>query len=160
MQAEGTQQSLESILRKEVHCSERLLACLDAERSALTQRDMACLETTTQEKLQYTQELENLERQREALVSGLGFSNDNPGLQRCFRSFADSELLSDLWRRILTNIENAREGNLANGGILESSRQHAEQALRILRGQSGAASVYSPAGGTEANLGQRDLGKV
>ena len=160
MHAEGTQHSLESILQQEVRCSQRLLACLDAERSALNQRDMQLLETTTQEKIQYTQQLEDLEQQRESLVTSLGFANDSEGLRRCFRSFSQADTLTDLWHQVLSNIKSARDGNLANGGILESSRQHAEQALRMLRGQSGAPSVYNPEGDTSANLGQRDLGKV
>ena len=48
MQAESAQQSLEDILTREVQCTECLLVCLEAERSALTQRDLQALEMTIQ----------------------------------------------------------------------------------------------------------------
>ena len=69
MQAESTQQSLEDVLTREVQCTECLLSCLEAERSALTGRDLPALEKTTQEKIQYTQLLEELDRRRQELVA-------------------------------------------------------------------------------------------
>ena len=160
MSAEGTQQTLQTILTQEAHCSERLLACLQAERRALSQRDMDALQQTTQEKLQYTQQLEQLEQQRETLVSGLGFATDSVGLKQCFNSLPQSEDLKRLWQQVLRNIDGCRNGNLTNGSILETSRQHVEQALCILRGQSGTPAFYNPSGNTAADLGQRELGKV
>jgi flagella synthesis protein FlgN len=160
MSAEGTQQTLQTVLAQEAHCSERLLACLQAERRALSQRDMDALQQTTQEKLQHTQQLEQLEQQRETLVSRLGFATDSAGLKQCFNSLPQSDHLKRLWQQILSNIDACRNGNLTNGGILEASRQHVEQALCILRGQSGTPALYSPGGNTAADLGQRELGKV
>lgn len=160
MQVEGTRPSLESVLTQEVQCSANLLACLEAERAALTRRDMDALQNTTREKLEHTRMLEQLEQQRETLVTGLGFNNDQDGLRRCFQSLPQTDTLAGLWSQILSNIEACRTGNLTNGGILESGRHHAEQALCILRGQSGAPAVYDPHGDTSTNLGQRELGKV
>ncbi|MEA3244191.1 MAG: flagellar protein FlgN [Pseudomonadota bacterium] len=160
MQAERTQQSLEDLLTREIQCSERLLVCLQAERSALTQRDLQALEKTTQDKIQHTRQLEQLDQQRQKLVSELGFAEDAESLQRCLDSLPRADALKHLWQQILTNIEACQTGNLTNGGILESGRQHIEQALRILRGQSASPSLYDPHGDTPANLGQRELGKV
>ncbi|MEA2078455.1 MAG: flagellar protein FlgN [Pseudomonadota bacterium] len=160
MQAERTQQSLEDALTREVQCTERLLACLEAERSALTQRDLQTLEKTTQDKIQHTQLLEQLDQQRQKLVSELGFATDAEGLRHCFNSLPRADTLKHLWQQILSNIEACQTGNLTNGGILEAGRQHIEDALRILRGQSATPSLYDPNGDTAANLGQRDLGKV
>jgi len=160
MSAEGMQHPLELVLTREVQCSERLLQCLEAERSALTERDMDGLETSINNKIQYTQSLEQLERERENLVSELGFAADAEGLRLCFNSLPQADNLKRLWQRVLSNIEACRSSNLTNGGILESGRQHVEQALSILRGQSGSPSLYDTRGGHSANLGQRELGKV
>lgn len=160
MSAEGTQQSLQKVLAEQAQCSERLLACLQAERRALSQRDMDALQQTTQDKLQCTQQLEQLERQREILIAELGFSADSDGLKQCLNSLPHPDRVKRLWQQVLTNIEACREGNLANGGILEAGRQHVEQALCILRGQSGTPALYSPNGNTATDLGQRELGKV
>ncbi len=160
MHAEGTQHPLEKLLTQEVQCTGRLLECLAAERSALTRRDLELLEKTTHGKLQHTRQLEELEAQREALVTELGFASGPDGLLNCFKSLPQADKLSQLWEQILGNTEACQAGNLTNGGILESNRQHVEQALSILRGQSGAPSLYDPNGDTSSNLGQLELGKV
>ncbi|MGI9321844.1 MAG: flagella synthesis protein FlgN [Thiogranum sp.] len=160
MQAETAQQSLQDVLTREVQCTECLLVCLEAERSALTQRNLQALETTIQDKIQHTRQLEQLDQQRQKLVSELGFATDADGLRLCFDTLPRADVLKQLWQQILTNTEACQTGNLTNGGILESGRQHIEQALRILRGQSMTPSLYDPQGDTPANLGQRELGKV
>lgn len=160
MHAEGTQHPMEEILEQEVQCTGRLLECLAAERSALTRRDLDLLEDTTRGKIRYTRKLEQLEQQREALVTELGFAPGPDTLLDCFRSLPRADTLTGLWQQVLKNTEACQTGNLTNGGILETSRQHVEQALSILRGQSGTPSLYSPSGDTSANLGQRELGKV
>ena len=161
MHAEGTQPTLESVLTEEVRCTECLLSCLGAERLALTARDMDALQNTTREKLDLTGRLEQLELQREALVTRLGFGTDTENLQRCYRSQPRYGLLMKLWQQVLKNTGACQTDNLTNGGILESGRQHVEQALCILRGQPGSPTTYNPAGNnTAADLGQRELGKV
>lgn len=160
MDAERTQQSLETLLTEEVERSAQLLTCLDNERHALARRDTDALEITTREKLEHTQALENLERQRESLLNGLGYESDQSGLRRCLKQLPRGHSLAALWRRLLANIEACRNANLANGGVLEAGRQHVDQALGILRGQGGAPTLYTTEGATRASLGQRELGKV
>jgi len=160
MPVEGTQHPLETVLSQEVECTGRLLACLDTERSALAKRDLDILEKTTDDKLRLTRQLEQLEQQREARLGELGFAGDADSQQRCFDSLPCGAGLARLWQEILANTRACKAGNLGNGGVLEASRQHVEQALGILRGQSGAPSLYDTRGGTAADLGRRELGKV
>lgn len=160
MQAEGTQHALQSVLQQEATCSEQLLDTLDAERTALVQRDIAALESVVQKKIEYSQKLEELDRQRADILSGLGFGSDQDSIKRCFDALPQTEQLTHLWQRVLDNISKCQTGNLTNGGILEAGRQQVDQALRILRGQQGAPSLYSPLGETSADLGRRELGKV
>ena len=160
MSTERMQESLQTVLTQEVQCTEHLLTCLTKERTALAARDMPALEQTTEKKLQYTGQLEQLENQREQLVAGLGFDSGAKGLRHCLKSLPQAKHLMQLWQQVLTNMEACRNGNLTNGAILEAGRRHVDQALLILRGQSGAPSLYNPNGDNPANLGQRELGKV
>jgi flagellar biosynthesis/type III secretory pathway chaperone len=121
---------------------------------------MDTVQQTTAEKLQLSQQLEALEQQRARVVAELGFGADTASLEKCFNSLHQAGLFKRLWRQILANLEACRDGNLTNGGILEASRQHVEQALCILRGQSGSTTLYSQAGGAATDLGRRELGKV
>lgn len=160
MYAEGKPQALQTVLNEEVECTGRLLGCLESEHSALTRRDMDALQETTAEKLHLSQQLESLEHRRTQLVAELGFGDDAASLGQCFDSLPQANIFKRLWRQVLGNLEACRNDNLTNGGILEASRQHAEQALCILRGQSGSPALYSQAGDATADLGRRELGKV
>jgi flagellar biosynthesis/type III secretory pathway chaperone len=161
MHAEGTQQSLQAVLAQEVECTERLLNSLEAERLALVHRDMPALAQSTQEKITHIQLLESLEGKREQLLATLGFSGQPADLSSYLDDLpGDTGGLQDLWQRLLANTEACRNANLTNGGILEASRQHVEQALSILRGQAGSPSLYDPKGEAATQLGQRELGKV
>ena len=161
MQAQGAQQILERLLTQEVQCSEALLACINAEREALSTRDSDALQCTTTDKLEYTRQLESLEREREQLLHQQGFNIDAEGLKQCAMTLPRSNVLIALWKQVLKNISDCRTGNLTNGSILESSRQHVEQALCLLRGQAGAPKLYSASGDAgNASLGHRELGKA
>ncbi len=160
MDNEGNRHPLEITLSQEVECSQQLLDCLEAEHDALIERDLETLEITTNRKFDCSQQLEQLETRRNALVESLGFENTPGKLLQCFASLPCAGQLSRLWEQLLENIETCQARNLTNGGILEAGRQHVEQALGILRGQTGAPSVYAQDGEARANLGQRELGKV
>jgi flagellar biosynthesis protein FlgN len=157
MQAEGKQHALHTVLTGQVRCTELLLDCLTTERSALARRDLDKVQQTTAEKLRLSQELETLEQRRETLVAELGFG---AGKRRPGKWYDSLPACRRLWKQVLDNLENCRNSNLTNGGILEASRQHVEQALCILRGQSGAPALYGQDGDTAADLGRRELGKV
>lgn len=160
MHSEGNQHPLETTLTQEVECTRLLLDCLESERAALIERDLDTLEVTTRRKFECSQQLEQLESQRGTLVESLGFNNTLDSLQRCFETLPCADRLSSLWQQVLDNTESCRASNLSNGSILESGRQHVEQALCILRGQTGTPSVYAQDGEARATLGQRELGKV
>jgi flagella synthesis protein FlgN len=160
MQAETMQQTLENILTLEVQVSAALLTCILAERRALSARDNDALQHTTGEKLEHTRQLEALEQKREQMLARLGFSNDPAGLRRCLKNQPHADRLSGLWQQVLETIKDCRNANLTNGGILEASRQHVEQALCLLRGQSASPALYSPRGEAGASLGHRHLGKA
>ena len=161
MHAEGMPHALQAVLTQEVECTERLLESLETERSALVQRDMSALAGSTEQKLALTQRLETLEKEREQLLAGIGFTGQAPELSAYLATHAGATLrLRDLWQQVLANTEACRNANLTNGGILEVSRQHVEHALCILRGQAGSPSLYDPNGETAPHLGQRELGKV
>ena len=160
MDNEGNRHLLEITLSQEVECSRELLDCLESEQAALLKRDLESLEITTNRKFDCSQQLEQLEIRRDALIKSLGFENTPGKLPQCFTTLPCAEQLSRLWAQLLENIEACQTRNLTNGGILEAGRQHVEQALGILRGQTGAPSVYAQDGEARANLGQRELGKV
>ncbi len=160
MHNEGNRHPLETTLTQEVECTRQLLDCLESERAALVERDLDALEVTTRRKFDCSQQLEQLETRRGTLIESMGFENTPDNLQRCFKTLPCADRLLQLWGQVLENIQSCQTSNLTNGSILESGRQHVEQALCVLRGQTGAPAVYAQDGEARANLGQRELGKV
>lgn len=161
MSAERIQLQLESILEQQAHCSTELLQCLEAERTALTGRNSDALEQISRDKSRHTQTLEELETRRKQLVSGLDCDTDAGGMKRCVEKFGDGSRIASLWDRVMHNIRECRDNNIANGAVLEIGRQHVEQALSILRGNMAAGpAVYDAQGEAASTLGQRELGKV
>jgi len=160
MHNEGNRHPLETTLTQEVECTRQLLDCLESERAALAARDLDALEATTRSKFDCSKQLEALEAQRGTLIESLGFENTPDNLQTCFKTLPCADRLLQLWGQVLENIQSCQTSNLTNGSILESGRQHVEQALCVLRGQTGAPAVYAQDGEARANLGQRELGKV
>lgn len=160
MNTEHASPSLESILRQAAECSEQLVDCLEAERLALMKRDLEALGEAISDKTRLTAMLETLDAQRQQALGKLGYTADEPGLKACFASLPADSALPALWDRLMINIGKCRNSNIANGGVLESSRQHVEQALGILRGQHGTPTLYSAEGNTAPDLGRRELGKV
>ncbi len=160
MSPNEAQQSMQNLLEQEVQCTELLLEILATERTALTERDVAVLEATTNDKVNYYQKLEALASQRTQLVSELGFKTDRAGIEQCFQSLPETEQLVANWQRLAGNIDECRNSNLVNGSVLEAGRQQVEQALGILRGQGGIPGVYTPNGMASGNLGHRKLGEV
>ena len=160
MSAEGTQLQLEAVLEQQAHCSTELLQCLEAERKALAERDTDALEKISQDKSNHTRVLEELETRRRQLVCDLDCGTDADGMQRCLEKFGEGTRLASLWNRVIRNIAECRDNNIANGAVLEIGRQHVEQALAILRGNTAEPAVYDAQGGAASALGQRELGKV
>jgi flagellar biosynthesis/type III secretory pathway chaperone len=160
MNAEGTQLQLETVLEQQARCSTELLQCLNAERKALAERNTDALEKISQDKSNHTQTLEQLETRRKQLVSALDCGTDANGMQRCINKFGDQSRLASLWKRVIRNIGECRDSNIANGAVLEIGRQHVEQALTILRGESAGPMVYDAQGVSGPVLGQREFGKV
>ena len=116
----------------------------------------------TQQKLDFSEQLELEELKRCSSLRALGYSEDNEGMQRYFRSLTDIQRkrLENIWENIMANLTICKDTNLANGIILETSRNNAEQALAILRGQFLRDETYSQKGLTSAELGNRNLGKA
>lgn len=154
------QQQFTVLLNSLQTCTAGMLACLERERTGLASRDMAQIEQTTLRKNELSKELEQLETQRVALLTSLGYKNDSSAMTDCISQQPNARLLTRLWQEILTNLSACRDHNLTNGGILELGRRQAEQALSILRGQHNSTRLYSPEGEAAPGFGNRKLGKA
>lgn len=123
MMQDSHRAELPSLLDSYSTVIDELLELLSKEKEALGNRQFQYLESCTREKESLVAKLEELETSRRAMEN----SADSEGKEEIRREF-NSQLGSSLKR--------CTDFNLANGGIIELSRQFNQRMLGIMLGSS------------------------
>lgn len=139
---------LHDLLRAEFDCAGRLQSALLVEADALLARDVDALERAVGEKHQLMQRLEQLDADKQRLLTSHGYGSDPAGVEACIAWCDASGHLLRGWHMLLERVRHCQQQNRVNGVTLESSRRHAQQVLNILRGQSPLPDLYKPTGMT------------
>lgn len=154
---------LHNILQAEQTAADQLLAMLKYERGALTKSDVDTMVDLTAKKQPLVVHLEQLGRQREALLQKEGFSEGKEGLAAFIANQTEqhSRLLGNMVSALKITAKACREHNQVNGGIVNVNRQYLQQAMNILRGRDMTPSAYGPGGEyTNQVVRQPLLGRV
>jgi len=141
-------QQLHSILKAEHDTASQLLAILKGERDSLTGSDSEVMNDMAAKKQPLVVNLEQLGRQREAVLQAAGFSSGKDGLEAFIenQSERDSQGLYKLLSALKVVAKACRENNQINGGIVNVNRQYLQKAMSILRGRDVNPSSYGPSG--------------
>lgn len=139
---------LHSIIQAEQHLSAQLLDIIMAERSALIESDADVINQMSEKKQPLVLQLEQLGRQRDALLQADGFTADKDGLSAYIANQApqDAVVLNNSLEQLKMTAHACRENNQINGGIVNVNRQHIQRAVNIFRGRDVNASSYGPGG--------------
>jgi flagella synthesis protein FlgN len=154
---------LQSILQTEQQLSEQLLAIMMAERDALINSDIDTINAMSEKKQPLVLQLEQLGRQRDAILQAEGFTADKEGLSAYISNQTpqDAERLASMIENLKITARKCRENNHINGGIVNVNRQHLQRAMNIFRGRDINASSYGPGGEyTSQVVRQPLLGRV
>ena len=111
-----------------------LLSCLQRENRLLQGPDVNALHQLNGEKSGLLVQIEALDRKRAELLAGLGFTDDPEGMKRLLATTPKPLGLETVWRELRDTLEACQRQNQINGGAIELSRRHAQQALILLRG--------------------------
>jgi flagella synthesis protein FlgN len=141
-------QQLSTILQSEISNSTALASLLKQERDALKISDVDKVSEITKLKQPYLLKLEQLARQREQLLSAVGFPAGKSGLEAFIanQEEADATRMSMQVSRLREVAKTCREFNQINGGIINVNRQYLVRALSILRGRDPETGAYGPGG--------------
>ncbi len=158
-----TDYALKPILAAELDASKALHALLMQERTALIEADLDNINQTIAKKQTLIMQLEQLNRQREAMLQAAGFPKDKDGLDAYIENQAPDER-EDL-KQMVTAVREAaracRDYNQINGGIVNVNRQYLQKAISILRGRDMNVAAYGPGGEyTSQIVRQPLLGRV
>ena len=141
-------QQLQKILQAEQYTASQLLEILTAERDALMKSESDTIEKMTANKQPLTVQLEQLGRQREAILQAEGFSADKEGLEAFIANQNDVEAhqLQSLLEQLRITAHACRDNNQINGGIVNVNRQYLYRAMSVLRGRDMNITSYGPGG--------------
>jgi len=156
-------QQLKAILVAEYETASQLVEILKNEREALTQSDTDVMNKRSVEKQPLVVKLEQLGRQREAVLQVEGFSSGKDGLDAFIenQTAQDATELNRIVKSVKLVAQACRDNNQINGGIVNVNRQYLQKAMSILRGRDVNATSYGPGGEyTSQVVRQPLLGRV
>ena len=136
------------MLQAEHPTAKELLTILKKERAALVASDADVMTTLTASKQPLIVQLEQLSRQREAIIQAEGFSSGKEGLEAFIanQDVAEAEQLYTLMIKLKTIAFECHEQNQLNGWIVNVNRQYLHKAMSILRGRDMEVTAYGPGG--------------
>jgi flagella synthesis protein FlgN len=155
--------SLFSVLQAEHRVVSQLLELLMGEREALRKSESDTITAMTAKKQPLTVQLEQLGRQREAILQSQGFSSGKDGLEAFIENqpLEQQAVLKNVLEQLRKTAKACRDNNQINGGIANVNRQYLHRAMSVLRGRDSNITSYGPGGEyTSSVVRQPLLGRV
>ncbi|MFW5450219.1 MAG: flagella synthesis protein FlgN [Methylophagaceae bacterium] len=156
-------QQIQSVLQAEQHTVSQLLEILTTERDSLVSSDAETMAVMNANKQPLLVQLEQLNRQREAILQAEGFSSGKDGIKAFIanQTKKDQRQLTDLLNQLREAAFACRDNNQVNGGIVNVNRQYLHRAMSVLRGRDLNITSYGPGGEyTSQVVRQPLLGRV
>jgi len=156
-------QQLRSVLLAEQNTASALLVLLKSECVPLTRSNTEFITKAAADKQPLLVKLEQLARQREAVLRTEGFSSDKDGMEAFIenQTAVEAKELNSILKSLKLAAKACRENNQINGSIVNVNRQYLQKAMSILRGRDANSTAYGPGGEyTNQVVRQPLLGRV
>ncbi|WP_338544814.1 flagellar protein FlgN [Pseudomonas benzopyrenica] len=151
-----TNATLLDITRHDIDLSEQLLALIEQEFQALSERQLDRLEALLGPKQILLKQLDQHAQQRTVLLQAQGLRADLPGLQAYAARQPDGEELLALSSQLAQLMEQCKAHNVRNGQIIHANRFVVGKLLNVLQGTS-APTLYNRRGNQTGGGYQRPL---
>lgn len=153
---------LNALTRQGIGFLTTLNQLLDAEFSALQERDIEQLQALVQQKTEALQQLEANNQQRNQLFVNAGISPNKDGLQQFTQQLpaAHADQFRELWSELEQILKTVNEKNQRNELVITRNNRNLEQLLSILRGQNQKNTLYNQSGDKGNYSAQNRLGKA
>jgi flagella synthesis protein FlgN len=152
----GAQQVID-FLERQIPQLSGMLQALQEEHQALASNDLPAFEIALQKKQAHAHALEKLEDYLTPLSQIIGGDVSRSGLDKFINALSDAAVRDQVqtrWDQFSKMLGECHEQNQLNHRVIEASRIQLQQALDILRGESGAPQLYG-ASGKQAENKQR-----
>lgn len=153
-------QRLANLLQQEQISASRLLITLEQQQQSLAELQPVRIEASANASYSCIQELDQLEKKRNALAARLGYAATNAGMEDLIRWCDYDGTLGIQWRKLLELARRCRDCNQVNGAVVDINRRRVRQALGILRGQQTDAELYGRSGQSAPDTLSQPLAKA
>jgi flagellar biosynthesis/type III secretory pathway chaperone len=137
---------LQQLLEDEVVLMRSLDQLLTEEEIVLTNNEAEKLGTITPEKNGLLAQIIELEKNRNLLLSSIGYTPDARGMQDFFSTSSDNVAMEEIWKNLLVISSNAQEKNRTNGLLINRQLSRNQSALNILQQNNQTGSMYGSDG--------------
>lgn len=148
--------TLLEITRHDIDLSEQLLALIDQEFQALTERQLDALESLLGDKQILLKQLDQHAQQRTTLLRNQGLPIDLQGLQAYAATQPNGTELLAASTRLAQLMDECKIHNARNGQVIQANRFVVGKLLNVLQGTT-APSLYDSRGGQTRGGYQRPL---
>jgi flagella synthesis protein FlgN len=137
---------LQQLLDDEVVLMRSLDQLLAEEETVLTNNEAEKLSVITPEKNTVLLQIVELEKNRNQLLSAIGYAPDAKGMQDFFTASTANTALEDTWKVLLTISGKAQEKNRTNGLLINRQLSRNQSALNVLQKNNQTGSMYGADG--------------
>lgn len=119
---------------------------LQVEQTALSSGNTDELPVIAEQKNTLAVHLSSFATQRNATLAAEGLAADRPGVEAWCAKHPDGKNAANVWRKILSLAEKARELNRLNGELIQIRLNYNAKALDALRRNEHTLNLYGPDG--------------
>ncbi|MBE9396353.1 flagellar protein FlgN [Pontibacterium sp. N1Y112] len=141
---------------------EQLENLLNAERTALSSRQLEEIQDSTEQKQALLTRYLELNKDRVTLLQNLGYSPDSEGVNNLIATAPPTAqtVLNDSWSKLQNKLSSLQESNKINGLISSRNLKNIEQLLSIMSGRSAKDRLYNQKGSAGHYRAQSRIGKA
>jgi flagellar biosynthesis/type III secretory pathway chaperone len=153
---------LSHVFSHEQSALEQLQVILEAESSALLDRDILAIEGTAQRKVTALKAYQLQVNKRLSFLLEHDFEGSEQGLLALVASYPESEQpqLTEQWQHLKQGFENVIALNERNGIVIYHNQHRNRNLLNILHGSKNEPNLYNGNGAAQGNNQRQSLGEA
>lgn len=148
------------LFEKQEKALNKMLNILNQEYHALENNDRESFDLVLEKKELHAKALEELEKEFSPVIATIGGTIDRKSLENFIDSVQnppDKQELIAKWENFLAALNKCHEQNMINYRIVESSKVNIQQALNIIRGDTGLPRLYEASGKENTDIQGQSL---
>lgn len=150
---------IEFLVQADLNACTELLALLQAEREALTERKLPELVEIIEAKAKTIDLLDAQAQERREILAGLQRPSEESEWQALVKE-VDDEALNQSWEELREMLTECKRFNEVNGRMISRGKQTLGKLLTLLRGQNIATDLYNAQGESQGQYSSHTVVKV